>query len=132
MREVTHLNGGKEWFGYIHRCVEQPRLTRKDVYTRKNRSVTSEFRVDGVVVASLKDAIAALDLPPSLSLAERAILASVNDDPEDRRKEAFSDGGPNDLIWHFLCEKGLIEWAKGRVARTEAGRQALKPDRVAP
>ena len=61
IKEVAHLNGGKVFFGYIHQCVEQPRLERFDRYDRKTRSVTSTWRVDGNDMASFEDAISALE-----------------------------------------------------------------------
>lgn len=63
MREEIHHNGGREWFGYTHRCVEEPRLTRFDRYEKKTRSVTSTWRVDWIDRASLEDAVEALAQP---------------------------------------------------------------------
>lgn len=63
MREEIHHNGGGEWFGYTHRCDQEPRLTRFDRYEKKTRSVTSTWRVDWVDRASLEDAVEALAGP---------------------------------------------------------------------
>jgi hypothetical protein len=44
LREAAHYNGGEEFFAYLHRCVENPRLSRFDRYQKKDRSVTSTWR----------------------------------------------------------------------------------------
>ena len=63
MLEEIHHHGGGEWFGYTHRCVEEPRLTRFDRYERKTRSVTSTWRVDWIDCADLEAAVLALAGP---------------------------------------------------------------------
>ena len=64
MREVMHINGGKDFFGYVHRCIEEPRLERYDRYDRKSRQVQSTWRVDGVDQPSLIAAGVALEAEP--------------------------------------------------------------------
>lgn len=63
MAEAVHYNGGKVFFAYLYRCVEQPRLSRYDYYERKTRSVTSTWRVDGRDQPSFEAAIEALNTP---------------------------------------------------------------------
>jgi hypothetical protein len=72
-----HLNGGAKFFGYIHRCVEHPRLTRRDIYDKKDKSVTSTWRVDGEDVADLAAAVERLNTPAVLTLDEAAALALI-------------------------------------------------------
>lgn len=118
VREVAHLNGGKEWFGYIHRCNQHPRLTRMDKYIRKTRAVESTWRVDGNPVASLAAAAELLSTPYKPSADERALLAEVPD--EYMRFEGRARFIP-------LAETGLIEFNDGACRRTDAGRVALSP-----
>lgn len=121
MREDAHYNGGEKFFAYMHRCVEQPRLSRFDKYLRKDRSVTSTWRVDGEDKPSFEAAIEALNVPPEFRDDELALLRTFGDEPEDRRKEMFADMP----LWNGLKEKGAIGWRDGRVTITEAGRDAI-------
>lgn len=118
MRETMHLNGGKEWFGYIHQCVEHPRLSRKDKYTRKDRGVHSTWRVDGIECADLDAALAALALPVSLNDEERAALLQWRDD----FAAAWAARGTNYAMMRALGDKGLVN---GKSGITEAGRSVL-------
>lgn len=116
-RETAHLNGGKEWFGYIHRCNEQPRLTRLDKYIRKTRGVESTWRVDGKSVADLAEAAKLLSTPYQPTPEELVLLALVPDDYtrlEDR------------VRFIPLQEVGLIEFKNGDCRRTDTGREAVK------
>jgi hypothetical protein len=116
MHESAHLNGGKEWFGYIHRCNEHPRLTRMDKYFRKNRSVESTWRVDGKPVAGLAEAAELLSTPYQPRPEELALLALVPDGYtilEERSR------------FIPLRELGLIEFRDGACRRTASGRDAL-------
>lgn len=120
-REEQHHNGGKEFFAYVHRCVQQPRLSRYDRYERATRSSTSTWRVDGVDQVDLDAAIAALNIAPVFTAEELEILATVSDEPTDRRKDML----PNYELWNPLKEKGAVEWNAGKVHRTDLGRAAL-------
>lgn len=121
MREEAHYNGGKEFFAYLFRCGQQPRLTRYDRYQRSDRSVTSTWRVDGIDQPDLETAVSLLNTAPDFSEAERELLATISDDAADRRKEMMASYE----FWNGLKEKGAIEWQAGRVNRTELGRAAL-------
>lgn len=116
--EASHLNGGKEWFGYIHRCNQHPRLTRMDKYIRKNRSIVSTWRVDGKPVADLAEAATILSTPYQPNSDEIELLALVPDQFE--RLE-------NRVRFLMLSEVGLIEFKDGACRRTDAGRSALTP-----
>lgn len=116
MHEAAHLNGGKEWFGYIHRCNQHPRLTRMDKYYRATRSVDSVWRVDGMAVASLAEAAEKLSTPYQATADELALLATVPD--EFTRFEGRAR-------FLQLRECGLIEAMDGKFRRTDAGRVAL-------
>lgn len=119
LRERMHLNGGKEWFGYIHVVVEHPRLSRMDKYTRKDKGVQSTWRVDGVDCADLDAALDALAVPPSISYGERLILQRWAEDPEAAWAER---GGALEAIM-TLGWKGMLDGKRGI---TEAGRAALQ------
>jgi hypothetical protein len=121
MREEAHYNGGKEFFAYLHRCIQQPRLSRYDRYERSDRSVKSTWRVDGIDQTDFDTAVSALNIAPTFSKAECELLATISDDPADRRKEMIAAYEP----WNGLKEKGAIEWQSGRVHRTELGRAAV-------
>ena len=122
--EAAHINGGKEWFGYIHRCNQHPRLTRMDKYIRKTRSVESTWNVDGKPVADLAEAAVLLSSPYEPTPDELVLLAEVPDEYtrfEDRAR------------FHRLQEVGLIEFKAGACRRTDAGRSALpRPDGGSP
>jgi hypothetical protein len=86
LREAGHFNGGKEWFGYLMRCDQQPRLARFDRYSRRDKSVTSTWRVDGRDVRSLADALGELAHPPRLTIGEISVLVAVGTEPADLRR----------------------------------------------
>lgn len=128
MRERAHYNGGKEWFGYGHQGIEQPRLYRIDRYMRKDRSVVSEWQVDGEKVDSFEAAVDRLNTPPVLSNEERAFLAEVPDDwAPCKEVRALPVTGDNDVhhVTHYLDRKGLIEASNGKCRRTELARELL-------
>ena len=121
-RDVMHFNGGAAFFGWGHRCVDQPRLLVIDKYFRKDRSTKRSYLIDDkLAFDALDDALAALSAPPSLSAEERATLASMPADwfyPEKR------------VPYSRLVAMGLAEWRKrddvGIACRiTESGRLAL-------
>lgn len=122
MREAIHYNGGKVFFAYLHRCVEQPRLSRYDRYERKGRSVASTWRVDGIDQPSFAEAVAALNNPPVFTADELSFLATIpcDYDPDiDIRKTM------NLHISEAVRNKGAVEWASGRCRLTPSGRLAL-------
>lgn len=114
--ESAHLNGGKEWFGYIHRCNEHPRLTRMDKYIRKTRGTESTWRIDGKPVANLAEAATLLSTPYQPTPEELALLAEVPDE------YTLFEGRARFMP---LRETGLIEFKDGACRRTDAGRSAL-------
>lgn len=122
MREAAHYNGGWEFFAYLHRCVEQPRLSRFDRYGRKDRSVISTWRTDGIDQPSLADAVEALNTPPVFDGEELAYLASL---PSEWTRKTV----PNTINWEVnerVTNKGGVEWMSGSYRITPAGRAALK------
>lgn len=119
MRQTMHLNGGKEWFGYVHQCVEHPRLSRMDKYTRKDKGVQSTWRVDGADCADLGAALAALAVPVSLTDEERAALTRWRDDFD----AAWASRGGNYAMMRALDDKGMLN---GKSGITLAGRLALQ------
>jgi hypothetical protein len=119
MRETMHLNGGKEWFGYIHQCVEHPRLSRRDKYTRKDRGVQSTWRVDGKECADLDAALDALAKPVVLTDQERAALTQWRDDSD----AAWAARGGNYEMMRALNDKGLLN---GRSGITPDGLRSLR------
>lgn len=100
----VHFNGGKEWFGYGHRCIDQPRLLVVDKYFRKDRSVKRSYQVDGKIrCETLAEALAALSVPPAVDDEQRRLLATVS--PEWYRPEERGDLVP-------LAYMGLVEWGR--------------------
>jgi hypothetical protein len=113
MRETKHVNGGKDWFGYEHQCVEQPRLRRFDRYERKSRLVKSTWRVDGEDRASFDDALEALESTPALTGVEMETLALFR--AESMAKSEFGDFQTAYPVLRVLDAKGLVWWENGRV-----------------
>lgn len=121
MRESTHYNGGKVFFAYLHRCIEQPRLSRFDKYWTKTRSVESTWRTDGIDHPSMEAAIEALNTPPTFDAEELAFLAAC---PTEFTKK----GPPGSINWEVnerVVNKGAVEWEKGSYRITVLGRSAL-------
>ena len=121
VQEAAHYNGGDKFFAYLHRCVEQPRLSRFDRYDRKTKSVTSTWRTDGIDRSSFEAAIDALNTPPSFDADELAFLQTA---PQEFTKKVAGaiDWAINDRV----VNKGGVEWEKGCWRVTEAGRRALE------
>ena len=122
MREAAHYNGGAAFFAYLHRCVEQPRLSRFDKYVRADRSVVSTWRVDGIDHPDFAAAISALNVAPVFDEDELAQLATI---PADYDPSVDVRKGMNFELMDRLRDKGAIEWAAGRCRTTAAGRHAL-------
>lgn len=103
-KDAVHFNGGKVFFGYGHRCVDQPRLLVIDKYLKADRSTKRTYLVDGKApFDTLQDALAALSAPPELTDFEIQLLATVSRDwyrPEERVPLAP------------LGEMGMIEWGR--------------------
>lgn len=130
MRNVAHYNGGKEWFGYGHQCVEQPRLYRLDKYLRKDRSVQSIWSVDGVDCADLAEAVGRLNTDPVVTDAEMPTLALFTPEPQPFREIRGADGY-DETARHFLSHKGLIRADDGQASLTELGDRLLSQARMA-
>ncbi|MBR0871172.1 hypothetical protein JQ633_12445 [Bradyrhizobium tropiciagri] len=103
-RDVVHFNGGKEFFGWGHRCVDQPRLLVIDKCIRKDRSTQRSYLVDGKTpCTSLAEALAALDVAPVLTDEELRLLGTVQEEwvrPDER------------VPLLPLAEMGMIEWGR--------------------
>ena len=119
MCEAIHYNGGAAFFAYLHRCVEQPRLSRYDRYDRKTRSVKSTWRADGQDHESFADAIEALNTPPEFTADELAFLADAPQDYEAEKRR-----GIDYALAMRIVDKGGIEFERGRYRITDAGRLA--------
>lgn len=116
LHDAAHYNGGKEWFGYLKRCNQHPRLTRMDKYIRATRQVECTWNVDGKPVVGLAEAAELLSVPYEPSVEELALLAEVPD--QYTRLENRSRFIP-------LRDVGLIEFKDGDCRRTDSGRTAL-------
>jgi hypothetical protein len=123
IRDAVHFNGGKVFFGYGHRCVDQPRLLVIDKYFKADRSTRRSYLIDEKTTCeTLDEALALLIAPPTPSPDEVELLRSMPDDwfrPEKRAP------------FIPLAAMGFIEWgrdADGRVTLriTPAGRSALQ------
>lgn len=103
-RDAVHFNGGSAFFGYGHRCRDQPRLLVIDKFYKRSRASERSYMVDGTTpCATLDEALAALSVPPKPSEELLALLRSVKAE------------------WHVparrgpllpLAEMGLIEWGR--------------------
>lgn len=77
-RDAVHFNGGAKFFGWGHRCVDNPRLLVIDKYFKKDRSTTRSYLIDSSFPCeTLAEALAALDKPPTMTADERVILSAV-------------------------------------------------------
>lgn len=115
-RGAVHFNGGKVFFGYGHRCVDQPRLLVIDKYFKADRSTKRSYMVDGKTQCeTLPEALAALDAPPSLDDVQRRLLA---DAPADF---ARVEGR---VAYVELAEMGFIEWGRDAENRVTLRRSA--------
>lgn len=115
-REVAHYNGGKVWFGYLHRSNQYPRLARMDKYFRATRAVESTWRVDGEPVANLAEAADRLSVPYVATPEQIELLKDVPDEftlLEERAR--FTP----------LVEFGLVEFRDGKCRRTDTGRTTI-------
>lgn len=103
-RDAMHINGGKVFFGYGHRCVDQPRLLVIDKYFKADRSKQRSYLVDGKTsFPTLQLALDALTIPPTLSDFEIQLLGTVSRDwyrPEER------------VPLLPLAKMGMIEWGR--------------------
>ena len=122
IRDAVHFNGGKVFFGYGHRCVDQPRLLVIDKYFKADRSSKRSYLIDDKTACdTLDEALVALSTPPSPSLDEIALLRSASDDWFQAEKRA---------PFIPLAAMGFIEWGRDAdnhvtLRRTESGRAAL-------
>lgn len=103
-KDDVHFNGGKLWFGWGHRCVDQPRLLVIDKYFKADRSTQRFYLVDGkTTFTTLPEALAALSVLPTLTDFEIQLLSTVSRDwyrPEER------------VPLLPLAEMGMIEWGR--------------------
>jgi hypothetical protein len=119
---VMHINGGRVFFGYGHRCVDQPRLLVIDKYFKADRSTKRSYLIDEKTACeTLDEALAILSEPPKPSTEQLGLLRTASD--EWFRPEKRAPFAP-------LAAMGFIEWgrdADDRVTlrRTTAGRAAL-------
>lgn len=122
-REAVHYNGGSEFFGYGHRCIDQPRLLVIDKYFKRDHSTQRSFQVDGQTsCTTLDEALDALTVPPTVNAEERALMATLGDDWHVPEKRA---------PYLPLADKGFVTWGRDADDRvtlriTDAGRAALK------
>jgi hypothetical protein len=103
-KNAVHLNGGSVFFGWGHRCIDQPRLLVIDKYFKKDRSTKRSFVVDDSTShATLDEALAALSVPPRPTSVQLELLATVP--AEWFRPERRAELSP-------LGAMGLIEWGR--------------------
>lgn len=111
---------GTGMFFSMYRCTEYPRLKVMDRSDKKLRETKRIYIVDGVHREDLVAAIAALNLPPELDLAERGLLATVPDDwadpPGGKWGDLYSE-------LYMLVEKGLGELGNRKYRKTEEGKK---------
>jgi len=106
MRETIHLNGGREFFGYVLVCNENPRLQRVDKCYRATKTTVIQYRVDGEDVADLDEAAVKLSVPPVLTDEMRADLMAIGHEFGDHRKTI------DYMRLMALADRGLIEWGE--------------------
>lgn len=106
MRETVHLNGGKEFFGYVLVCNEHPRLQRVDKCYRATKKTVIQYQIDGQDVADLDEAAERLNSPPILTDQMRADLRAIGPEFGDHRKTIEYD-----RLKALEC-RGLIEWGE--------------------
>jgi hypothetical protein len=103
-RDAVHFNGGSAFFGYGHRCVDQPRLLVIDKFFKATRTSQRSYMVDGTTpCATLDEALTALSFPPQPTEEHRALLRTISVDwmVPARRAPLLP-----------LAEMGLIEWGR--------------------
>lgn len=122
-RDAVHFNGGREFFGWGHRCVDQPRLLVIDKYFRKDRSTQRSYLIDGKTpCTTLDEALAVLSKPPTISDDLLALLRGLSDEWID------ADGRVPYLPLHDM---GLMEFHHDKesrqflMRRTDAGRAVI-------
>lgn len=120
-RNAMHFNGGNMFFGWGHRCVDQPRLLVIDKYFKADRSTKRSYLIDDKTPCeTLDEALALLSAPPSPSSEELDLLRTASDEwfrPEKRAP------------FVSLAAMGFVEWGRDgddhvTVRRTPAGRDA--------
>ena len=118
----SHYNGGKVFFGYGYRAVDEPRLKMIRKWFRQSdmRGKTEDsFFVDGVKVENYSTALDALKVPVVFTHEEIAALGMVGDEPTDLRKVIGFE------LLYSLRDKGAIAWGPpGQCYRTDVGRAA--------
>lgn len=103
-RDAVHFNGGSAFFGYGHRCIDQPRLLVIDKFFKKTRSSERSYIVDGTTrCATLAEALAALSVQPRPNAEQLEKLRSV---PTEWHRPADRLGLAS------LAEMGLVEWGR--------------------
>ncbi len=104
VKDAVHFNGGKVFFGWGHRCIDQPRLLVIDKYFKADRSTLRGYLVDGKTsCTTLPEALSALSVPPALTDFEIQLLSTVSREwyrPEER------------VPLLPLAEMGMIEWGR--------------------
>lgn len=124
-RDAVHFNGGRMFFGYGHRCIDQPRLLVIDKYFKADRSTERSYLIDNKTKCdTLDEVLTALSAPPNPSAEELDLLRTASDDWFSPEKRA---------PFMSLAAMGFIEWgrdADDRVSlrRTDLGRAALEQE----
>jgi hypothetical protein len=125
-RNALHINGGKEFFGYGHRCVTHPRLLVIDKYFKRDRSTQRSYMIDGrITCLSLQAALDALSVPPMIGAGDVDLLRKLPSDDWSRPETRAP--------YLSLADMGLIEWGRDGQKRvtcrlTDAGRAAIAPE----
>ncbi|BAQ44351.1 hypothetical protein [Methylobacterium aquaticum] len=119
-----HLNYGRDGSGYmlchttIRRLQAIDRHYKGEAAKKAGKTAERLWLVDGVQVADLDAAVAALNVPVVLTDEETAALAHIPGDFTERKHvmAAIEKAGPPGLqiisILIALKNKGLIEWSR--------------------
>lgn len=122
-RDAVHFNGGSKFFGWGHRCVDQPRLLVIDKYFKKDRSTERSYLIDDrTACATLDEALAALSVPPAVNAEDLELLRAIppGDDFQPEKRSHYAP----------LAAMGLVQWGRDKddnvtCRLTDAGRKLL-------
>lgn len=130
MRETLHGHG-KGFFLYEYGVIDHMRLRRRDRYTRKDRSVTSTWLVDGQDCKDLEDALAKMATPPSFDESELLVLRLIAKMVEERGGPIACREIPYDATFQ-LSYKGALDTQAGKMQLSAIGKAAIEAAEKSP